>query len=157
MPCCARESTSLIILLLAAVRSSSSFKRSRMGCVWRWTYFLRANGFTRPQNPSRAGGCNGFPVALSVGVLVLVCDEVCAGWLAVVWSCELELELVCAKAGKANRATTTKATSAFFFICVIPPPGKRLSSPLRAPTWRLNFPTKSWAIARVPGTNEHQL
>ena len=64
MPSWARESTSLIILLLLAVSSSNSFRRSRIGWVWRCTYFLRANGLTRPQKPSRAGGWRGLPVAL---------------------------------------------------------------------------------------------
>ena len=55
MPAWARESTSLIILLLDAVSSSSSLTRSRIGSVWRCTYFLRAKGLMRPQKPSRDG------------------------------------------------------------------------------------------------------
>ena len=66
MPCCARASVSLIALLFEAVNSSSSLMRSRIGWVWRATYFLRANGFMCPQNPSRVSGCKGsFPVAVS--------------------------------------------------------------------------------------------
>src|SRR5437879_11239187 len=87
----ARESTSFIILLLLAVSSSSSFRRSRMGWVCRCTYFLRANGFTRPQKPSRAGGWSGLPVALVAGAFwseelvdwvagcCAPCDDVAAG------------------------------------------------------------------------------
>src|SRR5450432_1782969 len=44
MPCCERESTSLIAVLLDAVISSGSFRRSLMGRVIRCTYFLLANG-----------------------------------------------------------------------------------------------------------------
>src|SRR2546426_95758 len=51
IPSVARESVSLIILLLAAVSSSSSLTRSRMGAVCRCTYFLRAKGFRWPQKP----------------------------------------------------------------------------------------------------------
>ncbi len=45
IPCCARASVSLIALCSSAVSSSSSLMRSRIGWVWRATYFLRANGF----------------------------------------------------------------------------------------------------------------
>src|SRR4029077_123210 len=45
MPCCALESTSLIILPWAAVNSSSSLTWSRMGSTCRLTYALVANGW----------------------------------------------------------------------------------------------------------------
>src|SRR5258706_2820431 len=64
MPSVARPSTSLISFVLDAVSSSSSFTRSRTGESWRWTYFLRANGFRCPQNPSRVSTFSGsLPVA----------------------------------------------------------------------------------------------
>src|SRR5579863_1181150 len=98
MPCWARESTSLIILVFPAVSSSSSFTRSRIGSVWRCTYFLRAHGFNLPQKPWRVSGCKGcFPVAPTVAEDV---DEVWsmldeaeadgAAWAAD-WSGEVEL------------------------------------------------------------------
>src|SRR6185437_16911068 len=65
IPCCARESTSLIIFEFAAVSSSSSFTRSRIGWVCFWTYFLRAKGLILPQKPWRLSYCKGaFPVAV---------------------------------------------------------------------------------------------
>ena len=44
MPCQARASTSLVVLLLVAFTSSSSLIRSRMGSTRRCTYPLLANG-----------------------------------------------------------------------------------------------------------------
>src|SRR5580700_12007547 len=78
MPCWARASTSLICFELFAVSSSSSFTRSRMGSVWRCTYFLRAHGFILPQKPWRVSGCKGcFPVAPTVD------EEVDEAWSVV--------------------------------------------------------------------------
>src|SRR5579864_3676657 len=117
MPVWARESVSLMDLLLAEVSSSSSLTRSRMGSVWRCTYFLRANGFTRPQKPSREGGARGaLPVALSVEAGA---DEVAAGW---VWSDEV----VCAMAGKESMAASGRATSRRLFINLPPLVGRAL-------------------------------
>src|SRR5579863_2806606 len=106
MPAWARESVSLIALLLAAVRSSSSLTRSRIGSVWRCTYFLRAKGLTRPQKPSREGGARGaLPVAVSVEV-------VAAG------AVELGDEdgEFCATAGSASTAANGRATNRRLFI-----------------------------------------
>src|SRR5258705_12725852 len=51
--------------VLPAVSSSSSLRRSATGCNWRCTYFLRANGLTRPQKPSLVSIASGaLPVAL---------------------------------------------------------------------------------------------
>src|SRR5207249_6290697 len=108
MPCCARLSTSLIIFVLAAVSSSSSLTRSRIGWVWRWTYFFRAKGLTLPQNPWRLSYCNGaLPVALEP-LEVAVCDD---------WSCEVDAAGCCwASAGSESKAATNNATTARFFI-----------------------------------------
>src|ERR1700758_940351 len=111
MPCWARASVSLIFLLFEAVSSSSSLMRSRIGSVCRATYFLRANGFTRPQKPSRASGCKGcLPVAVSP--FICVCEE---DWVVVDWVWEVELS--CAKAGMARVAASSRTTkSVQFFI-----------------------------------------
>src|SRR5690242_13044958 len=78
MPCWARLSTSLIIFEFAAVSSSSSLTRSRIGCVCFCTYFLRANGFTLPQKPWRLSYCRGaLPVALEP---LLDDDAACDDW-----------------------------------------------------------------------------
>src|SRR5580704_535524 len=104
MPAWARSSVSLIALPLAAVKSSSSLTRSRMGSVCRLTYVLRANGFTRPQKPSRAGACKGcLPVAVSV--------EVVAGAVAWVW-----VDEVWAKAGNASTAARGRVKKTRLFI-----------------------------------------
>ena len=50
IPCCARASVSLIDFVFEAVNSSSSLMRSRIGWVWRATYFLRAKGFRCPRS-----------------------------------------------------------------------------------------------------------
>src|SRR6201993_151217 len=122
MPCVARASTSLICLLLAEVSSSSSFTRSRMGSVWRCTYFLRAKGLTRPQKPSRDGAARGaLPVALPVSLDVDCC--VAAGWL---WSDEV----VCARAGIARTAAKGRAVTRRWFILTFSKLGERLA-PLR--------------------------
>src|SRR6266567_1683035 len=107
MPCWARLSTSLIIFVLAAVSSSSSFTRSRIGWVCRWTYFLRAKGLTLPQNPWRLSYCSGaLPVA--VEPLEVVCDD---------WSGEVDAAGCCwASAGSESKAATNHATTARFFI-----------------------------------------
>src|ERR1700733_12656351 len=67
MPAWVRASVSLIALPLEEVISSSSLTRSRIGSVWRCTYFLRAKGLTRPQKPSRDGAARGaLPLALEL-------------------------------------------------------------------------------------------
>src|SRR5437764_933081 len=112
MPCVARESTSLIIFELAWVSSSSSFTRSRIGWVWRCTYFLRANGLTLPQKPWRLSYCKGaFPVALSPELLDGV-DAVCDDW-----SLGVELAGCCwASAGRESKHATNNATIGRFII-----------------------------------------
>ena len=59
MPSCARESTSLMYLAFWAESSSISLTRLRMGVIWRWTYFLRANGLILPQKPSFCSASRG--------------------------------------------------------------------------------------------------
>src|SRR3979490_1782722 len=97
-------------LVFDAVNSSSSLMRSRIGSVCLATYFLRANGLTRPQKPSRACGCRGcFPVA----VVDVVCD-------VVVWvegdDCVCDVELSCAKTGTARTPASVRTKSERFFI-----------------------------------------
>src|ERR1022692_1776507 len=75
MPSCARVSTSLIFLALAAVRSSSSFTRLRIGLSWRCTYFLRAKGFILPQNPCRMSGSSGCRAVMFCSELALWLEE----------------------------------------------------------------------------------
>src|ERR1700690_28347 len=118
IPCCARESVSLIALVLDAVSSSSSFTRSRIGSVWRATYFLRANGFMCPQKPSRLAGCKGsLPVAESafVPLWLLVDIEVWEAELGEVAVWELEL-LSCAKTGTARITLNNRPRRVRFFI-----------------------------------------
>src|SRR5690349_4210954 len=99
MPAWARASVSLMFLPFCEVSSSSSFTRSRIGSVWRCTYFLRAKGLTRPQKPSREGAARGaLPVALPESV-----DDVAAGWLV-----EPDEEF-CARAGIARMAANGRA------------------------------------------------
>src|SRR3954465_6278270 len=110
MPEEARWSTSLICLLLAEVSSSSSLTRSRMGSVWRCTYFLRAKGLTRPQKPSRDGAAKGaLPVALPESPADDWLCWVAAGWL---WSDEV----VCARAGIESTAASGRAITRRWFI-----------------------------------------
>src|ERR1700690_2391589 len=119
MPCWARASTSLICFVFAAVSSSSSLARSRIGSVCRATYFLRANGFTRPQKPSRASGCNGcLPLAVVADdVWEVDCVELCVAVAGAVELCvELLLALSCAKTGRASIAHNTKPRRVRFFI-----------------------------------------
>src|SRR5215470_11426928 len=118
MPCWARLSTSLIIFVLDAVSSSSSFTRFWIGVSCRCTYFLRAKGFTLPQKPWRVSYCKGaLPLAVSALVLLeaagadwLVVDEVLDCW---------------ATAVTVNKTATNNATTARFFIFVHPPWGRR--------------------------------
>src|ERR1700690_3298049 len=103
IPAWARESTSLIILLLAEVSSSNSFTRSRIGWVWRCTYFLRAKGLTLPQKPSWDSYVNGaLPVALSAAGAGVLVDAA-----------------VCATTGSASKKAMNNATTARFFIFYI--------------------------------------
>src|SRR5437899_1406140 len=107
MPCWARLSTSLIIFEFAAVSSSSSFTRSRIGWVCFCTYFLRANGLTLPQKPWRLSYCRGaLPVAPAVEVDDAACD----------WSLGVELAGCWASAGNESKNATNNATTARFFI-----------------------------------------
>src|SRR5882724_2472835 len=133
MPSLARESTSLIILLLEAVSSSSSFTRSRIGAVWRCTYFLRAKGLILPQKPSWVSGCNaGLPLAPVVVVLWSAEFEVAAGWL-----CEAEL-VCCARTGRASTVLKSSARNTRFFIVLHPPiSGEHLRAPLQHASTRV--------------------
>src|SRR5215469_17833428 len=111
MPCCARESTSLIIFEFVAVSSSSSLMRSRIGWVWRCTYFLRANGLIFPQKPWWLSYCNGaLPVAVSP-LGVVGDDDACDDWSLVV-----EFAGCWASAGSERTNATNNATTARFFI-----------------------------------------
>src|SRR5713101_4990024 len=107
MPAWARESVSLIIFVLAAVSSSSSLTRSRIGWVWRCTYFLRAKGLTLPQKPSWVSTVNG---ALPVALLPAVVDEL---------SGAVDAAGCWASAGSASKKAMNNATTARFFIFYI--------------------------------------
>src|SRR5690349_12676081 len=96
MPCCERESTSLISLAFCAVRTSSSFTRSRTGESCRCTYFLRAKGFSLPQKPCFLSTTSGWWAEepwVALGGLVPVWafwSDCIAGWLlwlAGAWVC----------------------------------------------------------------------
>src|ERR1039458_7290109 len=87
IPSCARASTSLMFLALAAVRSSSSFTRLRIGLSWRCTYFLRAKGLILPQNPWRSSGCSGWCAVMFWSELAL--------WLESVEEDDEDCELLC--------------------------------------------------------------
>src|ERR1700756_5060137 len=80
-----------------------------MGAVWRCTYFLRANGFSLPQNPSWVSGCNGsLPVAASALV------GAGAAWVV---PCAGVVDVVCwAKAGIASAPATSNAMRLFFIL-----------------------------------------
>src|SRR5580698_307729 len=132
MPCVARASTSLIILLFSELSSSSSLIRSRIGPTCRCTYFLLANGcvtrFTRfGSSPSQKslgvwGGSGSRSLAL--------CDVEVA----------LTVELpCCANPGSASAETSMHTNIEFFIVNSLlwrvaqkPPlqPDRRLFDPL---------------------------
>src|SRR5580698_3566911 len=100
MPAWARASTSLMSDAFLAFTWSSSVRRSLIGSRRFFTHFLRAKGFTWPQNPS-----------LSVGVVAAGAaggvDDGCADAAGAL--CE-SFEVCCATAGITN-AEASRATA----------------------------------------------
>src|SRR5882724_304638 len=119
--------------VLPAVSSSSSLRRSATGCNWRCTYFLRANGLTRPQKPSLVSIASG---ALPVALFEEVAAGAAAGAEVVVW----------ASAGSANSAAIRTATMRFF-IRISSGEG-RVRKPLRKASYGYDFITASTDLGR---------
>src|ERR1700689_5987450 len=127
MPCVARASTSLIILLFSEDSSSSSLIRSRIGPTCRCTYFLLANGCV-----TRFTRFGSSPSQKSLGV----CDGSGSRSLAL---CEVELELVevalplellcCANPGSASADTIMHTKILFFIFSSLLASGTKPSTP----------------------------
>src|ERR1039458_1326183 len=131
MPCCARPSTSLIVLLFSEVNSSSSLMRSRMGPTWRCTYFLLANGcvtrFTKlGSSPSQKSlGVEGGSGSLSLALALCEAEAVAAG-------CGVEFESVCcATRGSAIAMNRSMDRNVRFFIFDFLLPSGTLGAPLQ--------------------------
>src|SRR5215831_2667804 len=118
-PFCERPSTSLILFAFSAVISSSSLTRSRIGTVYRSTYFLLANGCVTRFARFGSSPSQKF-VALGA---VRGSRSLCVAWLAAVDTEELVL-LSCAHALSANAMQKIIDRNMQFFISNLP-----LSSP----------------------------